>query len=266
MNETAARPKQVYDASDDFGELNIDDVEFDELPDWLQSMAPSTPAQPEPEPPDHGRDQPTPDDLPDWLREPPADSATIESTSRQTQRDVSTPPSFSEQQSVDHQPADQFSLVSDEDLPDWLKALSDEDDDTSSISAAPSTPASRPYSSAPSTTTALANLYDVPPINRAWSAQGRYVDQEQAATAQREFLPLEALSNLAEQQSSVEEGWDTTSMDQADDTDQETRPFSVPEAEGDESGDRGRLIARVVILVLLVIVLVLLGYVLWQGL
>jgi hypothetical protein len=265
MNAAAAGPTQQYDASDDFGELNIDDVQLDELPDWLRSMAPSTPSQQEPEPPDRGRDQPSPDDLPDWLRETPADSVSGDSTSH-VQRAAPSQSAFPAQQSVDHQPADQFSLVSDEDLPDWLKALSDEDEDTASTPGSPPTPASRSFSSAPSTTTALANLYDVPPINRAWSAQGRNVDQQQVATAQQEFLPLEALSNLTAQRSSSEEMWDSVSMERSDDADQETRPFSVPETEEEENGDRGKLIARVVILALLIIVLVLLGYVLWQGL
>jgi hypothetical protein len=268
MNEVTATSVQEFDASDDFGELNLDDVQVDELPEWLRSMAPAPASQEAPSPPGRGQDQPTPDDLPDWLREPEAGASSASSPPQASQPDEPPASAFSGHQQMDHQPADQFSLVSDDDLPDWLKELSDEDDYApSSSSSAPTSP-SRSYSGTQSTSTALANLYDVPPINRAWSTQGRHIDQDQAAAAHQEFLPLDALSSLAIQSTDAGETWEAVEPEQMAAEDQETRPFTVADEEPEdaEAGDRGKLIARVAILVLFVIVLALLGYIIVQSL
>lgn len=264
---------EQYDASDDFGELNIDDIQLDELPDWLQGMAPTAreePAQPQPQLPSHppsSGDQPSPDDLPDWLRETPSVSSSDPVPAPPLSAPEPPPTAPSEGSGVDHQPADQFSLVSDEDLPDWLKALSD-DDDSSSNEPAYSTPSQSGSSSGGSSqTTAVANLFEVPAISRAWMTQGRSVNQDDVSAARQEFMPLEAVSSMttraadeAEDRQSI---WDSGPIEPAE-ADQETRPFTVPPDE-EQEGNRRQLIVRVVILALLIIVVLLLGFVLLQG-
>jgi hypothetical protein len=215
--------------------MSIDDIQFDELPDWLQGMAPATPAQPQsaPQPP-IASDQPTPDDLPEWLREP----SSGESSWASIPQPAPSTETSAERQGIDHQPADEFSLVSDEDLPDWLKALSDEDDDTTSASpsfAAPASPAGR-TGSAP-TTTAVANLFEVPPISRAWMTQGRAIDQDEVSAARQEFLPLDSVSSLVTEQADTASIWDSGPIETSE-SDQETQPFTIPQVESyaDRSG------------------------------
>jgi hypothetical protein len=244
-----------YDAADDFGELNIDDIEIDELPDWLQGMAPVQEHVTSERP--RQSDQPTPDDLPDWLRDTPdGDDSLIGAA-------PAPPPRTPESSSVDHQPAEEFSLLSDDDLPDWLKALSDEDDiDPSRSSTHVTAPAGPRHDSNPST--AVANLYEVPVVSRAWLAQGRSVDQEQVTSARQEFMPLEAMSGVATVQARPQSIWDSEPVE-ADGDNEETRPFAVPQEDAAESQGRGRLIVRIVILALLVIVVMLIAFLLIQG-
>ncbi len=259
---SGAEATETYDAADDFGELEIDDIQLDELPDWLQDMAPSPSPQLEPEPAPEEPHNPAEsksselDGLPEWLRDsPPAGPASSASP------DAPPPPPPATQGGLDHQPADQFSLVTDEDLPDWLKALSDDDDDLSSASQhAPAQAPTQQPSGEP--TKAVANLYEVPPVSRAWLTQGRFVDPAQVTAARQEFSPLETAPDVATGQASSQSIWDTGPIEPTAD-DEETRPFAVSQEE--QAPGRGRLIARLVILVLLVIVALLLAYVLMQG-
>jgi hypothetical protein len=256
-----------YDASDDFGEIDIEDIQLDELPDWLQSMAPSPQKpseQPTSAPPSHTGAQPDPDDLPDWLRDSPGSARHGEPHAGSAKS--FTPPPPPSPGAVSHQPADEFSLVSDEDLPDWLKALSDEDE--SSSTPPPAQPvAARPSPSRPSgePTRAVANLYEVPAISRAWQTQGRSVNQEQITSARQEFAPLEVVSSVATEQVRRESIWDSEPEQTAEDS-EETRPFVVAqEEESSEGAGRGQLIVRIIILALVVIVVLLLAFVLIQG-
>jgi hypothetical protein len=250
---TAALPQERYDAADDFGELDIDDIQIDDLPDWLQGMAPQHSQAPPPSP-----DHPSPDDLPDWLRESPSAPARESAYASDLPRAAAQPQQ--EQGNLDHQPANEFSLVSDDDLPDWLKALSDEADETDMPA-----PATEPVTAAagPSQqqTMAVANLFDVPPVSRAWHSQGRFVDQNQVTAARQEFSPLEVLSVIQSEQAGTQSIWETSPMDVSGDN-QSTSPFAV--AEEGAGSTRGKLIIRVVILVLLVLIALTLAYVLLQ--
>lgn len=263
----------VYDAADDFGELDIDEIQMDELPDWLQGMAPSTPDQP---PRASVPDQPSPDDLPDWLRDDKPVSSSISGPSDRGPivPEPSPVPSVDNQQNMDHQPADQFSLVSEDDLPDWLKALSDDDDDSdfatstsaSSAGVAPPGPSFSGGAAQPDRTRAVANLYDVPVVSRAWLAHGRQVDQSQVIAARQEFLPLDMVAGVSPEEAQSRSIWDAEPIDPDD---EQTRQFVVSPDESDaelaSDTGRGKLIARIVILVLLVAVALLLAYVFFQG-
>lgn len=251
-----------YDAADDFGELDIDDIQVDELPDWLQEMAPSSSQTAEP-PTGQQRtgSQPAPDDLPDWLRDTPDEQSGGSSAAGQPPH--APPP---ETGPINHQPADEFSLVSDEDLPDWLKALSDDDNSSeSSTPPQPSTSAPR-RSGQPGPTTAVANLYEVPAVSRAWLTQARSVDPDMVTSARQEFSPLEAISSVETEQAGRPNIWDDDPVLPSED--EVTRPFAVAQEEEsghDETGiSRAQLIIRIVVLALIVIVVALLAFMLIQ--
>ncbi|MEX2426418.1 MAG: zinc ribbon domain-containing protein [Thermomicrobiaceae bacterium] len=250
VSDTAATPG--YDAADDFGELNIDDIQLEELPDWLQGMAPEHQTLGSPP-----SDQPSPDDLPDWLRESPSNQS---HSSPSPAPERSAPPPAPAPDSRDHQPADQFSLVSDDDLPDWLKALSDEDDDTPVATPQPA-PVSASAPDRP--VTAVANLFEVPAVSRAWLHQGRSVDPSQVTSARQEFSPLEAVSGAQAAAAEPSSIWDAAPVEHGAD-DESTRQFDVVDQSNPLAG-RGQLIARIVILVLLVLVALVLAYVLLLG-
>ena len=255
-----------YDAADDFGELDIDDIDVGELPDWLQEMAPSRAEAAEPPAEQSGpANQPAPDDLPDWLRDVP-DTQFDQSTSA-AQSPPSPPP---EPGPVSHQPAEDFSLVSDDDLPDWLKALSD-DDDSSGTSvpqqAQPTTSGQRSSGQSGGPTTAVANLYEVPAVSRAWLTQSRSVDPDDVTSARQEFSPLESLSSVGTEQAARPSIWDDQPEQPSED--EVTQPFTVaqepePSEDAETGVSRVQLIIRIVVLVLIVIVVALLAFMLIQ--
>ncbi len=260
---TAADSAQVdpaYSATDDFGELEIEDLDLSELPDWLREMAPPSEEEPADLPDDVpvdtgqadavSQDAPgaSPDDLPDWLRDPEGTPASA----------PAAPPQAEGVPSVDHQPADQFSLVTDEDLPDWLKALSD--DEPESEQAA--TPSSGSQAAA-GQTSAVATLFEVPPVNRAWLTQGRRIDQQQIAAAQQDFAPLEVIAARPVEQQDAPDTWESGRAEPAPEF-EATRPISAEWTVSE--GNRGRLILRISLIVLIVIVVLLVAFLLLQGL
>lgn len=265
---TDAAESSGYDASDDFGDIDIDDIQLEELPDWLQEMAPSDAPSSDAQVPgmdaqQRPANQPAPDDLPDWLRDVPESG-----TGPAPGGGPASPTPPADPGPIAHQPADEFSLVSDEDLPDWLKALSDDDD------AADQAPPQQPAPAAQRTagrqeqqpTRAVANLYEVPAVSRAWLTQARSVDPDQVTAARQEFSPLEALSGVSTEHAGRQSIWDDGPVESTDD-DEETRPFAVASEEetAEEGTNRTQLIIRIVVLVLIVIVVALLAFILLQG-
>jgi hypothetical protein len=144
--------------------------------------------------------------------------------------------------------------------PTWLKALSDDDDDE--VATAPSQPTPSPVRSADQPSTAVANLFEIPPVSRAWHSQGRFVDQSEVMAARQEFSPLEAVTSAVSDQTASRSIWDAES-DEQQTTDQSTSPFAF--VQSGSGADRGRLIARLVILALLLLVALVLGIVLLQS-
>lgn len=236
-----------YDASDAFEEIDIDDIDLSELPEWLQDMAiaqgrsASNRSQPV-------AGQPSPEDLPAWLRETEEGAPS---------RDTAPPPPAQSPPSsgVQHQPAELFSLVSDDDLPDWLKALGDEE---------PSDGAQPPATESvvPSESKAVALVFEVPPISRAWLTQGRRPDPSTVASAQQEFAPLEPWTGAADE------------PEQVDIWTQSTEPFDTQSSQGTASSEGqaepsaasgGRNVFRLVLVAILLVLILTIAYVVIQG-
>jgi hypothetical protein len=233
---------ESFDATDAFEEIDINEIDISELPPWLQEMAENEEQNGRPASPG----QPSPEDLPDWLRESESDGSSDTSPSTNP-----TQPTASA--GVQHQPAELFSLVSDEDLPDWLKALGEEE----SESPRPASPATN-HESSPSTAVAL--VFEVPPISRAWLTQGRQVDPSSVASAQQQFSPLDPLTGAAEH--SEEAGtWESTDGFAEESVD--TTPTRTESAPTQRAG--GRNIARIVMFALLLVIILTVAYVIIQG-
>jgi hypothetical protein len=239
-----AETSETYDASDSFEEIDIDDIEISELPPWLQDMATSD-QQPRG---NASGGQPSPEDLPDWLRDT-EDGGESESSGSLAPAQQSAP------SGVQHQPAEHFSLVSDDDLPEWLKALGEEEPET--------VPANeRATSQPPSEASAVALVFEVPPISRAWLTQGRRIEPSSLASAQQQFSPLDRLTGATEQ-SGPEGIWN--------ESEEFTQgPAEPPSAEPDTDAGRaestgGRSVGRIVVFALLLVIILTIAYVVIQG-
>lgn len=170
-------PLGTVDASQHFepGPSFVDDqallVNPSELPPWLRDLAAASPP-PAPQAPAAEPDE----KLPDWLR------ATRSSAHEPLPADPEPP--LEEVTPVEALPlGDEFSLIGDEDLPEWLRALGDEEP---AMSAAPGPDASGPRSAAP------AAVLDVPSVSRAWLTTPRAIDPNLDAAARPDFFPAEA--------------------------------------------------------------------------
>jgi hypothetical protein len=236
----SVRAPASFIANDAFDEIDIDDIDITELPPWLREMAPGHVASTG----HQASSQPTPDDLPEWLRDEYSGGEPAEAT---------PPPAQSgSARGVQHQPADTFSLVSDDDLPDWLKAVGEEEIEQE--------PTPHPTESQPAgESRAVALVFEVPPISRAWSTHGRKIDPSRVASAQQDFSPLAPVSGRVSRQ----EEDDIWSKTQRFEHQPAEKPASDVEADGAQGKKRGTL--RVVALVILLVFLLLLVYVFVQG-
>jgi hypothetical protein len=222
-----------------FGDDDLSDIELSALPDWLRDLAPSEalPGQNS-----YAGAPPSPNDLPDWLREvgESLDDAP-----------AGPLPSVSSIGSAHHQPPAQFELVSDDDLPDWSKALGD--DDTYEPERVPSLPFE------PRSTKSVAVLAQVPAVSRAWLRQGRSLDLSSAEEAKREFAPLHSMQA------------DAPAREPRASTTTEFTPLSQPDTEPRGASEEGaaparRSRVRIFTLALLIAVILLLTYVVIQSL
>jgi hypothetical protein len=243
-------PEQVYSAEDAFGSIDPDDIVIDDLPEWLREMAPGQETPDETPASDSG---PELEDLPDWLRE--TDSADQESPDTEhTPTQPQIPPSPSSQ-GVHHQPAEQFSLVSEDDLPEWLRALGDDE---------PAEPSSAEPQATTEETRSVAMIFEVPQVSRAWMSEGRRTDPDVIAAAREEFSSLGATvavpSRSAETPDSPEP--------EQDDHDQPTEPIADVGGEVDQEGSRLPIgmIAKVATLIVLLIIVGVLAFIFIQGL
>ncbi|HET9016079.1 MAG TPA: zinc ribbon domain-containing protein [Thermomicrobiaceae bacterium] len=236
--QSCGAPLGAADAAGQFepGPSFVDDeplqVNPTELPPWLRDLATS-----EPPAPTVAEQGPT-ENLPDWLRaarsQSPAQADTEpEVGGTQTATPAATPP-FSL--------SDEFSLIGDEDLPEWLRALGDEE---------PPAPVSAVADSGTARQLAAAAVLDVPSVSRAWLTAPRAIDPDAEATARPDFFPLEPEPNVVPSTASVTEQVVLPEPEPAPMA--ATAPVSTPAA------DRTRRI-RILLLVLIILVVLLAAY------
>lgn len=137
------------------------------LPPWLRDVV-EAPV---------GAEQPVPEalngeQLPEWL---------------QATRPDFVPPSPIEPvaNAVGAAPAEELSLIGEDDLPEWLRALGD-DDPAAPASAEQSAPAPAPVATT-----------EVPRVSRAWLERPRAVDPADIASARQQFAPLDSGAPVA---------------------------------------------------------------------
>jgi hypothetical protein len=156
--------------------LHVDPLE---LPPWLREMTPA----------DFGgidgfsggtSSVAQSDALPPWLdAAPPANGASDSHTYHSP-----SPWPAPEDRSNDEQAAS-FSLISEDDLPEWLRALGDQD-----IEPEPEPP--RVTTTNGASSSAPPTMLVAPTISRAWLSRPRNVGQETADEVAADFVPVEA--------------------------------------------------------------------------
>ena len=248
----ATSTSQTYDADDSFDSISADDIQLDELPDWLRDMA-----GPQDQPGQEGvaSGQAEPDDLPAWLQDPEGGSSP----------DVSAGPAHSGRSSeIQHQPAEQFSLVGDEDLPEWLRALGD-DESSSEQPPEPASASSSSWSSEPSDSRAVATLFDIPPVTRAWLEHGRVPNPEQIAAARQEFEALSVAAGRPEEQPLLAESRPAETIDWEQTTGAANDSTNESSSSGLRLADGGvSRIVKLVVLAILIVILLALLFLLFQ--
>lgn len=167
-------PPGPYTPGPSFEDDDLSDLNVSELPPWLQDLAPQNGASaPEPEPMPM-QAEPDESTLPEWL------------VAARSTGDVSPAPGLeapaADAASAAGEALGAFSLVGEDDLPEWLRVLGDEESAAASADdkVVRDAPASSP-----------AAVAAVPSVSRAWLARPRAVDAESAAEARRAFVPVD---------------------------------------------------------------------------
>lgn len=158
--------------------LQVDPLE---LPPWLREMTPSDFGTADGFPGAAAASVAQSDALPPWLdAAPPANGSTDSLT-----HEASAPWPSSESRTSGEQDTS-FSLISEDDLPEWLRALGDQE-----IESEPAPP--------PLVTTTNGANHSAPPptlmaptISRAWLSRPRAVQDETAEEVAADFVPVEA--------------------------------------------------------------------------
>lgn len=183
---TVSRPGR-YAPGPSFVDDDPLDIDPTELPPWLRDITPATTrATAIEEPAAVGL---VDERLPEWLQaeRPAAYHADVEETAAAPAAALSDAPSVA---------GEPFSLIGEDDLPEWLRALGEEEP-----AAAPSPPLSH-IDVLPdvSQTPAL----QAPSVGRAWLVRPRLVDPAAVEEARHEFVPLGEDVAVAVQSSEVE--------------------------------------------------------------
>lgn len=151
-----------------------------ELPPWLREMTPSDFGGVDGFPGTAAASVAQSDTLPPWLDAAPPANGSSDSVGHQH----SAPWPAPEDRANDEQAAS-FSLISEDDLPEWLRALGDQE-----IEAEPAPPrlttTNGASSSAPPATLVA------PTISRAWLSRPRAVEHETVDEVAADFVPVEA--------------------------------------------------------------------------
>ncbi len=214
------------------------DVEASELPPWLRDMTLAKTQR------ENGHlaasaavvDQS--ETLPGWM-----DSTTNGSGNGNGYKPAAyAPPASSGPSAPVDEPAESFSLISEDDLPEWLRALGDQEFEETTPSPAPMTSrAATPPTVAAST----------PTITRAWLSRPREVGTESAGDVASDFAPLETgpTASLARRPTHQT---DELTLPQ-DEAQQGSEPRVVVEETDQTNNNRVRLVMLSVVIVLVVI-------------
>jgi len=135
------------------------------LPPWLRDVVGGSVATAQPAAESLNGEQ-----MPEWLQTPrpdfgPSGTPTVQVT------ETSSEPAGA---------AGGFSLIGEDDLPEWLRALGDEESDA---------PAAQVRDASPAPVAAVA---EVPRVSRAWLERPRTIDPAAEASARQQFAPLES--------------------------------------------------------------------------
>lgn len=238
---------RAYSPGPSFNDDSDLQVDMADLPPWLQDFAKTTidvsqmPSAPVASAAGNNS-------LPSWLSDDSNDNGSDMS------RDTS-PPTLANRpvERADSSPQnsgvnDTFSLISEDDLPEWLRALGDEEfGATAPVEPAP----------APDVTTPLTRQFttDIPTVSRAWLTQPRTRPSTGQEVTHSDFAPLQAPAPRDEPRPAVQETAQLRTAEPA-----VTRPSvptaaAAPEASAQERKRRTRLlILALAVLVLLVLV------------
>jgi hypothetical protein len=157
--------------------LQVDPLE---LPPWLREMTPSDIGGADGFPGMAASSVAQSDALPPWLDAAPPMNGSTDSAAHPS----STPWPATEDRSNDDQAAS-FSLISEDDLPEWLRALGDQEVEAEPAPPRITTTNGASHSAPPTTLVA-------PPISRAWLSRPRAVEHETVDEVAADFVPIEA--------------------------------------------------------------------------
>jgi len=229
-------PSFVDDAA-----LQVDPLE---LPPWLREMTPSDFGAADGFPGIAASSIAQSDALPPWLDAAPPMNGASDSSAHYS----SAPWPTTENRSNDEQAAS-FSLISEDDLPEWLRALGDQEVE-SEPAPPPMTTTNGASSSAPPPTLVA------PTISRAWLSRPRAVEHETADEVAADFVPIEASARPEPVRSAMPPAGTTADpVITAPETPATTA--SPPPVEGAKPAPRGM---RLVLLSAVVVVIVILAF------
>jgi hypothetical protein len=157
--------------------LQVDPLE---LPPWLREMTPSDIGGADGFPGMAASSVAQSDALPPWLDAAPPMNGSTDSAAHPS----STPWPAAEDRSNDDQAAS-FSLISEDDLPEWLRALGDQEVEAEPAPPRITTTNGASHSAPPTTLVA-------PTISRAWLSRPRAVEHETVDEVAADFVPIEA--------------------------------------------------------------------------
>lgn len=153
------------------------EVEPSELPPWLRDMTQSAAESENGHVAAPAAVAEEGENLPPWLDSAPPANGTNHTAP------TSATSAWSKPTHPEDEPAESFSLISEDDLPEWLRALGDQefDGEQSAVQPAAHTPVNNVVA------TAIA-----PTVSRAWLSRSRGAESETAEEIAADFAPLES--------------------------------------------------------------------------
>ncbi len=215
------------------------EVDPSELPPWLREMTEA--ASPNANGHEHVHTQATEksESLPSWLDSTPPANGTNRGATQSAQPAWSAP----SQPQMEH--AESFSLISEDDLPEWLRALGDQEFDTEQPPVQPA----GPISASPHPVATIA-----PTISRAWLTRARDTEPEPEAEVAADFEPLESGPTAGLKRKTAPQTDELSPLD----VDENVQPMTREPVEATAKSNPARV--RILMLSVVVLLVVVLGY------